>query len=147
MTTNIQSKWDPLSRILTTSLQGNVDVTDIKCWQIGLLDTLSYIEPKTTFKLISSMIGYQPTSLQVHKRMREVIPLTQADYGFRTRFFDIFETEDIPIRMLRGIRLTATAHIHHDVYKMTTYQKQLGTATEGWFTDAHIAWNWLQTRP
>lgn len=58
----IDSIWDAERRLLITQLKGKVDSEDVHRWKDSLTRELSRIEDSTTFKLVSDLHGYEPTS-------------------------------------------------------------------------------------
>lgn len=132
-----------MTGLLTVHLNGTVSEPDVHQWRVNLSQTLECIPSGSHIKLLADLTGYEPATLAAHKSMRSVIPLTQAAYGFRTRFFDFFEVSDVTITKTRDITITATAHVHHDAAKMAEYQARLGTDSERWFSDVDAARVWL----
>jgi hypothetical protein len=145
MTNNLRSEWDALNRILTVHLNGEISEADVERWRENLEHALGALQPNSSFKLLSDMTGFNAQTMNAHKAMRGVIPLTQAAYGFPPGVARLFDVQDMPITHTRGITLTAAAHVHHDEGKMTEYQTRLGTEREGWFTDPATAREWLLT--
>ncbi len=99
---------------------------------------------QTAFTMIVDLRGYEVRDIAAHKEMRTVIPLTLADYGFRTALLDLFDPVDLPLRPARGSICIAVAHVHHDADKMTLYDDRLGRENERFFTDYATADAWLQ---
>lgn len=148
MTTRIttaETTWDTAENLLVTRLQGDITVEDVRRWQTSLQSALSQIAPEGEFKLIVDLYGYELKDIAAHKEMRTVIPLTLADYGFRTALLDLFDPVELPLHKTRGIICQAVAHIHHDAYKMAEYERRLGRANERFFTDYEQAKEWIQT--
>ncbi len=141
----VGSSWDAERRLLITRLQGKVHSEDIYRWETSLQCGLDRIEDNKTFKTILDLYGYEPDSIEVHKKMRTVAPLTLAMYGFRTALLDINDPIDFPIQKTRGISCVAVAHIHHEEFKMETYDQEIGRANERFFTDFNKAELWVNT--
>ena len=142
---HIESKWEPLTGILTTCLQGSVTVDDVSDWLASLAEATGRIQDNAQFKLLVDLYNYEPAALPAHKAMRPVVPLMLAHYGFRTALLDLFDPVQLPLQILRGITCTAVAHIHHDESKMDEYDRRLGRPNERFFTDITKAQAWLET--
>lgn len=138
-----QNFWDRQTQILTVCLNGPVGVTEVRMWKDGVQAELAKIPDGTTFKIIINFHGYEMAEIDAHKEMRSFMPLTLADYGFRTALLDLFDPIDLLLQKIRGIQCVAVAHIHHDAGKMNEYDRQLGRGNEGFFTDAAAAEAWI----
>ncbi len=138
------STWDARRKLLVTRLGGDVDLDDVRRWKDALARELDRIDDQTAFKMIVDLRGYEVRDLAAHKEMRTVIPLTLADYGFRTALLDVFDPVDLPLRQVRGITCIAVAHVHHDADKMTLYDDRLGRENERFFTDYARADAWIE---
>ncbi len=139
-----ESTWDASRRLLVTRLQGTVSVDDVRHWKASLQRELDRIEDNAQFKLIVDLYGYAFRDIGAHKEMRIVIPLTLASYGFRTALLDLFDPVDLPLQKTRGIACIAAAYVHHDLYRMQEYNRQIGRANERFFTDYGEAEAWIQ---
>jgi hypothetical protein len=140
----IESYWDAANHLLFTRLQGMVDSADVAHWKTLLDAALAQIEYHSRFKVLVDLSHYEYASLDAHKSMRVVIPLRLAQYGLRTRLLDLVEAGELELQRTRGIRCVAVAHVHHDAEKMTLYQAQVGSANEGFFSDADQAETWIR---
>jgi hypothetical protein len=147
MTTEIttaETTWDAAQKLLVTRLQGDITVEVVRRWQASLQSVLNQIEANSQFKMIVDLYGYELKDIAAHKEMRTVIPLTLANYGFRTALLDLFEPLELPLQQTRGIICQAVAHIHHDAYKMAEYERRLGWENERFFTEYEQAAVWIQ---
>jgi hypothetical protein len=140
----IETTWHPENRLLITRLQGKVDSADVARWKDSLDVALARIENNTGFKILVDMRHYEYASLDAHKTMRVIIPLTLAQYGFRTGLLDLVEAGELALHHTRGISCSAVAHVHHDEEKMSLYQSRVGAVNEGFFNDAGQAESWIR---
>ncbi len=138
------SLWNPMDRVLATRIGGNTDLAGVAEWRGSLARELSRIEDGSTFKIIVDLRGYEIADLAAHQEMRAIIPLTLAEYGFRTALLDLFEGVELPLRNRYGISCVAAAHVHHDEGKMTAYDRELGRSNERFFTNYRRALEWIQ---
>jgi hypothetical protein len=138
------SIWNPNDRVLVTRIGGVPGHAEVANWRGSLARELSQIEEGSTFKLIVDFRGYEVDDLAVHQEMRVIIPITLAEYGFRTALLDLFEDADLPLRNRYGISCTAVAHVHHDEGKMREYDRKLGGTNERFFTDFRLAEDWIR---
>jgi hypothetical protein len=139
----VDSIWNTERRLLITRLQGRVHSEDVHCWETSLKRELDRIENNTTFKMILDSYGYEPSSIDAHKEMRTIIPLTLAAYGFQTALLDLYDPIDLPVQSTRGITCIACAHINHEEFKMGWYDQEIGRANERFFTDFKKAEMWI----
>ena len=142
--TTAETTWDTARKILVTHLHGDITIETVQRWQASLQDALSQIEAKGEFKMIVDLYGYELKDIAAHKEMRTVVPLTLADYGFRTALLDLVDPVELPLQKTRGITCRAVAHIHHDAYKMAEYERRLGRENERFFTEYDQAVAWIQ---
>ena len=142
--TTAETTWDAAQKLLITRLYGDITVETVRHWQASLQRALSQIEADSEFKMIVDLYGYELKDIAAHKEMRLVIPLTLANYGFRTALLDLFDPVELPLQKTRGITCRAVAHIHHDAYKMAEYERRLGRENERFFTEYDQALAWIQ---
>jgi hypothetical protein len=140
----IESIWYPDEKIFLTQLGGTIDLETLRRWKALIRSTFQKIGPNERFKFISDLCGYKPVDAEVHKEMREVVPVVLASYGFRTVLLDIYEGIDVRLGNIRGINCYAAAHVHHDRAKMDEFDAQMGRPFERFFSDLDTAREWAR---
>jgi hypothetical protein len=140
----IESVWRPDEKIFLTQLGGLIDVETLRRWKALLRQTFQKIGPNERFKFISDLCGYQPASQEVHREMREVVPVVLASYGFRSVLLDIYEGIEVKLGNIRGINCYAAAHVHHDREKMDEFDERFGLPAERFFSDLDTAREWAR---
>jgi hypothetical protein len=142
----MDTRWDPDRAVLTTQLKGHVDVEDVLTWRVGLTEALQRLPDGTAFRLLLDIDGYEPASLEAHKKMRTVIPEVLLRHGLRPAFLDLFpEAEEPAVSADRGVVCIAFANVHHDGTKMARYDQEIATPTQRFFTSRAEAEAWLAT--
>ncbi|GAB2792770.1 hypothetical protein GCM10027275_42130 [Rhabdobacter roseus] len=141
-----ETNWYPEKRLIVTRISGNLDKNDIEQWEKGFKYVLGKVENNTLFKIFVDMHGFNAMSLDAHKRFRSVIPLTLADYGWKTGYVDLFEEEAKAIRYknTRGIQCVGAAHAHQDETKMALYESKFSSEREHFFLDPMQAMQWIE---
>jgi hypothetical protein len=139
------SIWNPNDRVLVTRIGGAPGHAEVANWRESLARELSQIEDDSTFKIIVDFRGYEADDLAVHQEICVIIPITLAEYGFRTALMDLFEGANLPLRNRYGISCLAVAHVHHDENKMNEYDRRLGRPNERFFTDYRLAEDWIRS--
>jgi hypothetical protein len=148
-TKTIGSTWHPASRLLETTISGDVDGDDIAHWERSLNNALLKIEDNSSFKIFVNLHGFTAVNIDAHKRFRSIIPLKLASYGWRVGYVGLFEEEarDIRYTNSRNIQCVAAAHSHHDDTKMTLYETRFANHNEHYFTDPRKALAWIKSVP
>ncbi len=139
----IESTWDAARRLLATRLAGAVAPDDVTLWEQSLDRALARVPDGHRFRLLSDLHGYEPTSVDAHRRMRRVVPRALAQCGFRTALIDLAGGGDVEIVSTRGIRCVAVAHVHHDAFKMAYYDSTAGSRAERFFACRVDAEAWV----
>lgn len=141
-----QTNWDPKKKLLTTHISGDIDKNDVEQWEESLKKALDQMEDNITFKIFINMHGFKAINIDVHKRFRNVIPLTLAEYDWKVGYLRLFEeeTKKITYKNTRGIRCVAAAHTHQDQSKMELYQTRFSSPKEHFFIDPIKAQQWIE---
>ena len=137
------SQWEAQHRLISTQLTGDIHVQDVADWEASLQQALTHVEAGSGFKLLVDLSGYELQDMAAHKAMRVVIPQLLAAYGMRAAVLDLFPEVEVTITRTRGIVCQAYANVHHDVDKMTEYERTLGRVNQRFFTDGAAARDWL----
>ncbi|MEQ8413407.1 MAG: hypothetical protein RIB71_03040 [Imperialibacter sp.] len=141
---NLDSLWMAHEQLLVTKLSGDVTIPDIEKWETSLYKALDAIGDGGQFKILVDLFGFSAINVDAHKRYREIIPRTLADYGWRVGYLDMFqEANGLLLTSKRGIRCVAAAHVHQDATKIEKYQSLYGTEWEQFFTDPLQAREWI----
>jgi hypothetical protein len=141
----ISTNWYKFNKLLVTEISGKVNLEDVIVWEKSLYKTLEKIEDNTGFKVLVNLHGFQPESIEVHKRFRTIIPAAMADYGWKVGYVNLFEeAANMKIRSTRGIHCFAAAHVHEDSGKIEHYEYLFGKNNEHFFTDYEKALDWIR---
>ncbi len=138
----IDARWEPDGQVVVTRLSGTIDESDVDQWRDALDAVVMDIPDGTEIALLSDLWGYEPASIDVHRRVREVIPRRLAAMGFRTSLVDAVAGR-LEIATAPRITCVKVAHVHHDHVKMSTYERAHGSAAERFFGDRPRAFDWL----
>jgi hypothetical protein len=145
---NLDSIWVANDQLLVTRLSGNATIPDIEQWESSFYAALESIDQGQKFKILVDLYGFTAIDVEAHKRYREIVPRTLAQYGWRVGYLEMFEeANELRLRLKRGIRCTAAAHVHQDATKIEKYQSLFGTAREQFFTDPMLAREWITKVP
>jgi hypothetical protein len=140
--------WDPVTRVLRTTLAGTVGVTEVQAWREGLLDTLSAVPDGAEILLLSDLHGYEPADIAAHQAMRAEVPSLLLRHGMRPAVFDLFDdAPTAPPTIERGVRVVAFANVHHDGAKMEEYDRRVGKPDQRFFANRAAAERWLGEGP
>jgi len=141
-----ETNWYPDKRLLVTHISGELDKSDIEKWEKGFKNKLASLEDDTSFKILVDMYGFKAIDLDAHKRFRDIIPLTLADYGWKVGYLDLFEEEAgaITFKSLRGLKCVGAAHTHQDATKMDLYETRFSRNREHFFSDPVQARQWIE---
>ncbi len=144
-----KSTWYPEKKLLVTHISGDVDKSDIILWEKSLNRSLEEIEPNQTFKIFVNLHGFKALNIDAHKRFRNIVPATLAQYGWKVGYLDLFkeETRGLAVTHTRGIRCVAAAHCHQDASKIGMYETRYGRDNERYFTDPTKANEWIEEVP
>lgn len=143
-----QSHLFPDKKLLVSRLSGEVKLHDIELWEQSLHLALGQIEDGGIFKILVNLWGFKAASLEAHKRYREIIPLTLANYGWKVGYVDLFEeSASMEITNIRGIQCVGAAHVHQDETKIDKYEALFGRVNEHFFTDPQHAEEWILKLP
>lgn len=138
------SVWDAASDTLRTELHGPVTVADVEAWRDGLRRQEARIPANGSFKLLLDLRGFEPTELEAHKAMRNVVPELLLRHGMRPAFLGLFDDAPaVTVTTENGVVCRAFANVHHDAAKMDDYERRIGTASQRFFTDRDAAEAWL----
>jgi hypothetical protein len=142
----IQTQWYPEKQLIVTQISGEVDQSDIGRWENSLQSALGQLKDGAAFKILVNLHGFKAADLPAHKRFRNIVPLTLAQYGWKVGYIAMFETEAQTLRYLntRGIQCTGAAHCHHDNTKMERYESDYSRDQEHFFTDPEQALRWIE---
>jgi hypothetical protein len=141
------TQWEAHHQLIATRLTGDIHTDDVASWQSTLDDALAQVEEDGSFKLLVDLSGYELHDMAAHKAMRVVIPQLVAVYGLRPALLDFFPEVEMTVTHTRGISCRAVANVHHDVDKMTEYERIVGRADQRFFTDTEAARAWLLSLP
>ena len=147
MTEQVTKKttWLPKESLIITEIKGALSIKDIEEWESSLNSTLNELPDNTRFRIFVDMFGFAPMDVEVHKRFREIIPLTLAKYGWKVGYLNMFkEADNLLLNRERGISCVKAAHAHQDSYKIEEYDRRFGSETEHFFTDSNKALAWLR---
>lgn len=142
----IQTVWNPSTRILETHYTGTLSAEDAALWEKDLWDTLKQIPRNTRFKLLLDLHGFEPKDIAAHKAMRNIIPEVLARHNMRPAFIDLFdEKPEMLLEECNGVQCIAFANVHHDQNKMDDYRRRIGRNDQQFFTDLMQAQDWLES--
>ena len=141
-----ETNWYPEKRLVVTHISGDLEKTDIEEWEKSFKETLEKIEDNSIFKIFINMYGFKAIDIDAHKRFREVVPLTLADYGWKVGYLNLFEEEEktMTYTTTRGIRCVGAAHSHQDETKMELYETKFSSEREHFFPDPTQAMLWIE---
>jgi len=143
-----KTAWVPEESLIITEIKGALSLADVEEWENSLISTLNQLPNNTAFKIFVDMFGFAPKDVEVHKRFREVIPLTLAKYGWKVGYLNMFEeANNLKLDRERGIHCVKAAHAHQDAYKIEEYDRRFGNQNEHFFTNPDAALAWLTTNP
>lgn len=141
----IETNWHPEKRLVVTHISGDIEKDDIEHWEKSFKNTLDKIEDNTTFKIFVNMYGFKAINIDAHKRFRDVVPLTLADYGWKVGYMDLFEeAKTMTYKNTRGIKCVGAAHSHQDETKMDLYETRFSSDREHFFLDPTQARQWIE---
>jgi len=143
----IQTQWYPEKQLVVTQISGDVDQSDIEQWESSLQSALGQLKEGEAFKIFVNLYGFKAVDLPAHKRFRNIVPLTLAQYGWKVGYVDLFEDEAQTLRYsnTRGIQCTGAAHCHDDRTKMERYESNYSRDREHFFTDPEQALRWIES--
>ena len=139
----VWSMWEPEAGLISARLAGHVHVEDIMRWEAALQESLAQVPASSGFKLLIDLSGYELHDMAAHKMMRGIVPQLLAAHGMRPAVLDLFPEVIMPVTQTTGKICLAYANVHHDVDKMTEYERTLGRANQRFFTDASVARQWI----
>jgi hypothetical protein len=140
------SNWYPEKKLLVTHISGDIDQCDIENWKNSLQASLQKIEDNEKFKILVNLHGFKAVDIEAHKKFRDIVPLTLAQYGWKVGYVDMFEEEAKKINYsnTRGIKCVGAAHCHQDPTKMELYETKFSSEKEHFFLDPVQAQNWIE---
>ncbi len=141
------SAWHDERKLLVTELNGTVSEANVAAWKAGLAVAVAAIPPRTRFKLIMDLSGYEPATIGAHKAMREIIPRLLAAHGMRPAYIDLFDEKPEVAVTSDGRDVTAFANVHHDADKMASYERRIGRPGQRFFTSRDAAEAWIAGEP
>ncbi len=140
--------WHAEKQWIETTLSGDIEEEDVIRWEHSLTHVLDQLPEGTRFKILVNLFGFKAISLPVHKRYREIIPLTLARYDWKVGYVDLFdEATQLTCTLTRNIACVAAVHVHQDEEKIGKYQERFGRANEQFMTDSDRAKNWIRHFP
>lgn len=141
-----ETNWYPEKRMIVTQISGDLDVAEIERWEQSFKEALRLIDDNTTFKIFVNMFGFKAVNIGAHKRFRNIIPLTLADYGWKVGYLNLFEEEarTMTFKNIRGIRCIGAAHAHQDETKTELYETRFSRDNERFFPDPIQAQRWIE---
>lgn len=143
-----ETEWLPEKKLINTHLSGDVDLADIEQWEQSLHAALDKIPDNSIFKILINLYGFKAVDFTVHKRYREIILLTLANYGWKVGYVDLFEeAANMQFNYLRGIKCVGAAHVHQDASKIEKYESLFSRENERFFTDPQAAEKWIVELP
>lgn len=115
-------------------------------WENSIRNTLDQIHDNSIFKIFVNMYGYIPSSIDTHKRFREILPVLLAQYGWKAGYMRLFkeEAEYIKDTTTRGIHCIAAAYAHQDNIKMELFAAMYNHESEHYFADPEMARKWIE---
>jgi hypothetical protein len=142
----LESEWLPEQRLIVTHISGEVNEAQIAEWEASLHRALAQIPDGGTFKIFVNLHGFKAVNLPAHKRFRDIVPLTLAQYGWRVGYLDLFEeqTKDLALTYHRQIRCVGAVHCHQDAEKIERYQAHYSRSNEHFYTDPVVARQWIE---
>jgi hypothetical protein len=146
MPATFSTHWDSDRRTLFTRFSGIPDATDVERWKTGLWDAVRAMPQGCAFKTLIDLSGYSVDAVprDVHFAQRTVIPEFLAAHNFKIGYLKMY-AEPVALHPGAGNRnCVATAHVHHECYKMEFYREKFGEARDGYFCDAAEADHWLR---
>jgi len=140
-----RTTWEPENQLISTHISGQVDMEDVERWEQTLFNALDQVAENGTFKIFVNLHGFKANNFEVHKRFRNIVPLTLSKYGWRVGYLDLFEeAANLPISVTRGIRCRAAVHVHQDETKINLYESSYSRDNEHYFTDPRTAEQWIR---
>ncbi|MES2765249.1 MAG: hypothetical protein V4642_05240 [Bacteroidota bacterium] len=141
----IKTEWHSDKKLIVTQLRGDVEMSDVERWETSFKNALGQIEDNGVFKIFVNLFGFKAADIEAHKRYRNIIPQTLADYGWKVGYVDLFEeSKDMVFKNIRGIRCVGAAHVHQDETKIEKYETNFGRENERFFTDPEKADEWIR---
>lgn len=141
-----ETSWSPEKSLIVTTISGEINTEDLAIWENSIIKTLDQIPDNGIFKIFVNMHGYQPGSLNTHKRFREIIPVLLSEYGWKLGYMDLFGEAAATIKYTnkRGVRCAAVAYAHQDKFKMELFAAMYNNEREHFFTDPEMARIWIE---
>lgn len=141
-----ETNWYPGKKLMVTHISGDLDQKDIEHWEESLRSVLNTLEDNTAFKIFVNMHGFKAANIEAHKRFRNIVPLTLADYGWKVGYVNLFEEEakSMSYKNTRGIKCVAAAHAHQDETKMQMYETKFSGKMEHFFSNPEQARQWIE---
>lgn len=143
------TSWHPDAHLMITEVSGLLNLSDVEQWITGFHTAFEQLPDNARFKIFVNLHGFKAVNLDTHKKFRDIVPLTLADYGWRTGYLGLFEEEakSIVFRNIRGIQCVGAAHAHQEETKISLYQTSFSSDREQFFTDPAAAEAWLRALP
>ena len=139
------TSWEPENQLISTHISGQVDLEDVERWEQSLFKALDQVADNGIFKIFVNLHGFKANNFEVHKRFRNIVPLTLSKYGWRVGYLDLFEeAANLPLSTTRGVRCTAAVHVHQDETKINLYESTYSRDNEHYFTDPQVAEQWIR---
>ncbi|RYY88425.1 MAG: hypothetical protein EOO15_09110 [Chitinophagaceae bacterium] len=147
MTSEYFSRWSPEVGLLVTRLTGEADLKTITAWNASLHLALAEIPDGADFRILVDIHGFKAANIEAHKAFRVVVPEALAAYGWRAGYLGLFPEVELMVKLTRGIRCIAAAHVHQDETKIALYEQRFATCNERFFTDRAEGERWVRALP
>ena len=132
--------------IVVSRLSGTTDLAAARAWQRALHLSVRLVPAEAEIRLLVDQSGYRPSSLDVHRVVRTVVPDLLALYGVRPALADLVGAT-YSINQQPDRRLVACALVHDNPFKMATLDRAVGRADQRFFSDLDVALQWLEQAP
>ncbi|ULQ56967.1 hypothetical protein KJS94_02000 [Flavihumibacter rivuli] len=141
-----RSEWIASAKLIITQISGKASMQDVEQWEASLQEALAQVPEYGEFKIFVNLYGFKAENFEVHKRFRNIVPLTLAEYGWRVGYLGLFEEEakSLVISNKRGITCLAAVHCHQDETKIALYDEKYSSDRERFFIDPVVAGQWIR---
>jgi hypothetical protein len=87
----IKADWYPDKKRLVTQLKSELQAGDIEKRERTFRGAPAQMQDDPVGKVFVSRHGLKAVDLAAHKRFRDIVPLTPADYGWKAGYVNFFE--------------------------------------------------------
>ena len=140
-----QTTYLPDEHLVVTELSGYLDSADVDEWHESLKTTLNKLHPSTKFKILVDLYGFKARDFEVHKKFREVIPVTLAAHGWYVGYLRMFPEANVTLYSTNNVYCIAAAHVHQVETKIKNYADNYSMHNERFFTEAEAARSWINS--